>query len=133
MELSTWARSKDEICLALSSPHSAWWGTLPCLGIELCFDLGCNGRLNFFKKSTSIYINIFFFKEFQPMTSALDNNFFIIKPRHQLAFGIGGNWTSIYIYIYIYTYISFLKFDLWKTSSRQNWVDEISCKWFDII
>ena len=31
----------------------------------------------------------FFFRKFQPMTFALNDNSFIIKPKHQSVFGIG--------------------------------------------
>ena len=44
------------------------------------------------------------------MTFVLNDSFFIIKPRYQLAFGIGGNWTSTHTHTHthIYIYIRFL-------------------------
>ena len=42
--------------------------------------------------SNGIVQNYGFFKrEFQPMASAPDDSLFIIRPRHQLVFGIGGD------------------------------------------
>ena len=40
-----------------------------------------------------IFLFRFFLKEFQLMTFAPDDNSFIIRPWHQLVFGVGRDWT----------------------------------------
>ena len=39
-----------------------------------------------------------FLREFQHMASTLDNNSFIIRPRHQLVFGVDKDWTLDLLY-----------------------------------
>ena len=43
-----------------------------------------------------LQIYIYFLKEFQPMTSAPDDNSFIITPKHQSVFYVGREVPNIY-------------------------------------
>ena len=45
-------------------------------------------------------IVFFFWREFQPMAFVPDDSFFIIKPRHQSVFSIGGDRTLDLLYNY---------------------------------
>ena len=46
----------------------------------------------------SIYYYFFFLREFQPMASDPNDSSFITRPRHQLVFGVGMDWTLDLLY-----------------------------------